>query len=105
MSDAPILLSWDVGGSVCVWDLSTTDFHQMLFLHHEIRGSVQCVIPSMRRHVLYFVGPRFAMPIDFSVSSFPHLADDESIVGARYSDACVMLFLRCIYVTLGVGTP
>jgi WD40 repeat protein len=91
MADAPILLSWDVSGSVCVWDLSTTDFHQMLFLHHEIRGGVQCVIPVLRRHVLHFVGPRYIMPIDFSVSSFPHLADDDAIVSARYSDAYSMI--------------
>ena len=63
----------------------------MLFLHHEIRGSVQCVIPVLRRHVLYFVGPRYVMPIDFSVSSFPHLADDEPIVSARYSVAHSMI--------------
>ena len=91
MSDAPILLSWDVGGSVCVWDLATTDFHQILFLHHEIRGNVQCIIPVMRRHVLYFVGPRYSVPIDFSVSSFPHLADDEPIISARYSDTHSMI--------------
>ena len=63
----------------------------MLFIHHELRGSVQCIIPVMRRHVLYFVGPRYTMPIDFSISSFPHLADDEPIVSVRYSDAYSMI--------------
>ena len=46
MSDAPILLSWDVGGSVCVWDLATTDFSQMLFLSHELRGCVHCIVTT-----------------------------------------------------------
>jgi WD40 repeat protein len=91
MADAPILLSWDVGGSICVWDLATTDFHHMLFLPHDLRGCVQCVVPVMRRHVLYFVGPRYVMPLDFSISSFPHLADDEPIIGAHYSDAYSMI--------------
>jgi WD40 repeat protein len=31
------------------------------------------------------------MPIDFSISSFPHLADDLPIVAARYSDAYSMI--------------